>query len=549
MTDQEIYNLLIKIDRGYVPTLQQKQELSSVNEIYWGSINKLPKCIGLLSALSYLDLSGTQVSDIRALSNLTSLTSLFLSMTKVSDIRALSNLTSLTDLNLLGTQVSDIRALSNLTSLTSLFLSMTKVSDIRALSNLTSLTTLDLSVTKVSDIRALSGLTSLTNLDLSYTEVNDISAISGLTSLKRIGLRGLTLFSLPESFLDLNIGYVIDKSRYAREGILLSGVTLTEQPIEIFSQGREVIREWYKTQRENQETRPVNECKVVFLGDGGAGKTLIIDRLMHDGEKSSNFDGESTPGICISSKKYLIEKDNIELHFWDFGGQAIMHSMHRLFLTNRTLYVVVANARDNKANEQAWYWIRNIKSFADGSPILLLVNQKDQNPSVNVNFNGMKKDCSELMDVRIISAFKDSAEEFNSEVRDTICRIVGGMATVHTPFVKSWLSLMNHLQKMPEDYITSDAFLEKCREKGVGEDEKLLDEIISWYQDLGVCFYSRKHPAARQYMVLKPRWLLNALYVLAFNGRSYANNGIIREEDIYPKINAKVELHFIGAHD
>ncbi len=74
MTDQEIYNLLIKIDRGYVPTLQQKQELSSVNEIYWGSINKLPKCIGLLSALSYLDLSGTQVSDIRALSNLTSLT-------------------------------------------------------------------------------------------------------------------------------------------------------------------------------------------------------------------------------------------------------------------------------------------------------------------------------------------------------------------------------------------------------------------------------------------------------------------------------------------
>lgn len=30
MTDQEIYNLLIKIDRGYVPTLKQKQELSSV---------------------------------------------------------------------------------------------------------------------------------------------------------------------------------------------------------------------------------------------------------------------------------------------------------------------------------------------------------------------------------------------------------------------------------------------------------------------------------------------------------------------------------------
>ena len=147
---------------------------------------------------------------------------------------------------------------------------------------------------------------------------------------------------------------------------------------------------------------------MVFLGDGGAGKSLIIDRLMHDGIISSDFDGESTPGICISSKEYAIGKDKIKLHFWDFGGQAVMHSMHRLFLTNRTLYVVVTNARDNKANEQAWYWIRNIRSFANGAPVLLLVNQKDQNPSANVNEIGLRKEYPELKQVRIVSALKDT---------------------------------------------------------------------------------------------------------------------------------------------
>ena len=65
--------------------------------------------------------------------------------------------------------------------------------------------------------------------------------------------------------------------------------------------------------------------------------------------------------------------------------------------------------------------------------------------------------------------------------------------------------------------------------KGIETKKELLDEIIGWYQDLGICFYSQKHPVTGQYMVLKPKWLLNALYILIFNGRRYAANGIIRE--------------------
>jgi hypothetical protein len=101
------------------------------------------------------------------------------------------------------------------------------------------------------------------------------------------------------------------------------------------------------------------------------------------------------------------------------------------------------------------------------------------------------------------------------------------METVHTPFSRSWLSLMNDIQDMPEDYITSEIFYSKCCQNGVETDRERLDELIKWYQDLGVCFYSKAHPISAQYMVLKPRWLLNALYILIFNGRKYAKNGNI----------------------
>ena len=71
----------------------------------------LPPDIGSLTALNRLDLRGTQVSDISALSNLTALSSLDLKGTQVSDILALSGLTALNRLELSGTQVSDLSPL------------------------------------------------------------------------------------------------------------------------------------------------------------------------------------------------------------------------------------------------------------------------------------------------------------------------------------------------------------------------------------------------------------------------------------------------------
>ena len=73
---QGIYDLLIRIDGGYFISETEKQTLSSVTSIRWLVIDKLPNSMRLLTSLTSLDLKGTGVSDISALSHLTSLTSL-----------------------------------------------------------------------------------------------------------------------------------------------------------------------------------------------------------------------------------------------------------------------------------------------------------------------------------------------------------------------------------------------------------------------------------------------------------------------------------------
>ena len=528
-------------------------------------ISILPASVGNLANLRTLSLSSTLISELpESIRDLTSLRSLNLRNTRLSALpESIGNLTNLQNLNLGDMQISALpESIENLTNLRSLNLTDTNINSWpKHLENLTSLRNLDLSYSKISSLpESIWNLTNLRSLNLRNTQISELSekigqlkglqfldlsntkiiklpeALGHLEALQCIVLDNLSLVELPENLLKLNLDY---KNTYYsptdRQGIYINGLKLQNQPIEVFNQSRELIVEYYKLTK-SKSTLPINECKVVFLGYGGAGKSLIIDRLMHDSAISDDFKGESTPGICISSKKYQIGDEEIELHFWDFGGQEIMHSMHRLFLTSRTLYVVVANARDNKANEQAWYWIKNIKSFANNAPVLLLVNQKDQNPSVDVNVNGLRKEYAEIKEVRVVSALMDTKEDFDRDIRDMICQIVSGMETVRTPFPRAWLSLMNDLQEMKEDYITSDAFYTKCSDNHVDSKSSILDQIIAWYQDLGVCFYSKANLYAKRYMVLKPRWLLNAIYIVAFNGRKYAENGIIREKDLFALI-------------
>ena len=105
--------------------------------------------------------------------------------------------------------------------------------------------------------------------------------LSGLKALVKVNLQNSKTISIPESILDLDLNFYIEKNDYfpftSDEGIYIHGLTLSEQPVEIFRQRRDLIRAYYR--EENQV--PVNECKVIFLGDAESGKTHSIRRLLN----------------------------------------------------------------------------------------------------------------------------------------------------------------------------------------------------------------------------------------------------------------------------
>ena len=101
-----------------------------------------------------------------------------------------------------------------------------------------------------------------------------------------------------------------------------------------------------------QGHEPLAECKVVVLGNGGAGKTELVRALKglpFDNDQNFthairlwHWDGGTVDG---SIPPYALfpeaGADRVDLNVWDFGGQDLYHNTHRLFLENRAVFVVV----------------------------------------------------------------------------------------------------------------------------------------------------------------------------------------------------------------
>ncbi|MBQ8621536.1 MAG: hypothetical protein IJ422_04390 [Oscillospiraceae bacterium] len=313
----------------------------------------------------------------------------------------------------------------------------------------------------------------------------------------------------------------------------LNDTTVEGLDTAIFSQPWEVVRQWLIERKNTEEGKPLNELKVVFLGDGGAGKSYTIARLLADGEKPVNFDGNSTPGIVITDKQYMIGDRDVQIHFWDFGGQEILHSMHRMFLTDRTLYVVLLNVRDGTQDERARYWLHNIKSFAPKAPVLVVLNQMDENPNASINENDLRAMAPSMTETVRMSALKYSAEEFNATFTAALLRQIGQMSeTLDFFFPAAWAKVKQSLRTMEDHYIHGDRYNALCQEYGVTDEGDLRKGLLKWFNDLGVSF-CYGDVRLEDYVILRPDWLTNAIYILLYNKMANVHNGIILLDEIY----------------
>lgn len=497
-------------------------------------IKVLPENLFELKRLKYLGLNGLELKEIPSvIFKLKELESLYLGQTHIEKLpNEIRKLKKLCHLAIWETNIDELPEwLCEFDNLQGIYAGRTKrIKKLpKNIGNLKRLKKLYIDGTGVTELpHSFGNLMQLEDIILSNTKIRKFPKLNKLPNLKRCDLSYMTIERIPREFINVDMPiYLQGEDRLY--GLILTGTKLLRQPMSLFTHDKEFILAYYE-----EEKIHLNETKIVFLGDGEAGKSHIIQRLKNDGKNIEKFEEEATPGIAISQKQCVIEDERINLQIWDFGGQEIMHSMHRFFLTERTLYVIIINARDNTQDERAKYWLNNIKSFANGCPVILVLNKMDQNPSASINERLLRDDYPQIVDTIKMSALNDDKEVFLC-LESTILNVVKTFDSYAMDFPISWNNVKTTLTEMNDNYIIDERYRAICKNNNV-EDEQIQNWLLDWFHDLGVSFnYRKKDLLLGGYMILKPNWITNAIYIILFNGASFTQNGII-------SINSIVEL-------
>ncbi len=445
-------------------------------------LTQIPDAIANLTNLTQLDLSYNQITEIpEAIANLTNLTQLVLSGNQITEIpEAIAKLTNLTLLILRNNQITQIpEAIAKLTNLTLLILRNNQITQIpEAIAKLTNLTLLILRNNQITQIpEAIAKLTNLTLLILRNNQITQIpEALEGLPKLEVLDLRENPLPISPEILgSSYYVGSVKDIFNYLQ--LLRSG-----------------------------EVRPLNEAKLLLVGQGNVGKTSLIERLIRNKYDKNQ---PQTDGLNVQTWNVQVNSKDIRLNVWDFGGQEIYHATHQFFLTKRSLYLLVCNCRTSEEENRIEYWLKLIESFGGQSPVIIVGNKKDEQP-LDINRKALREKYPNIQAI-IETSCQDNIGI--DELRTAIFQQIANLKEVYDLLPLSWFEVKQQLESMTEDFISYNRYIGICHQKEIPEEQN-QEQLIDLLHRLGLVLNFRDHPILKDTNVLKPNWVTEGIYAL-----------------------------------
>lgn len=354
-------------------------------------------------------------------------------------------------------------------------------------------------------------LTNLTWLNLSGNRIAALSPeISQLANLTSLHLSGNQLTALPTEIWQLT----------KLNNIYLSHNPLPIPPPEITLKGIEAIRDYFINLQTGE--RPLNEVKIILVGDGAAGKTSLVKQLL--GEEFNPHE-DTTHGINI--RGWDVEAaggQQIKVNIWDFGGQEIQHATHQFFLSQRSLYVLVL---DPRKDDRAEYWLRYIEAFGGDSPILVVLNKIDSNPSFDLNRTFLREKYHGIRDFLCTSCKNgDGIASFKRALLAELVKMP--MLGIHWPIGR--VVVKRKLEQMEKHYINADEYKNYCAEAGIaGEDNR--ETLIDFLNDLGVAVHFKDFILDAMH-VLNPVWVTNAVYAVITADQMDGSKGLLRLKNL-----------------
>jgi alpha-D-glucose phosphate-specific phosphoglucomutase len=466
---------------GSVGRLTHLQQLVISNN----RLTTLPDSLFLLSRLHQLIASDNQLITLpENLGHLTHLETLDVSRNELID---------------LPTSIGEMRSLQHLSvsknRLTSLPESIGQLSELRGL---------DCYKNKLAVLPETIG--QLTKLQGLYAHDNELTSLPKsllqLKQLQRLFLQNNATLGLPPEVLGPTYKQVIDEDASPASP--------------------STILEFYF--RTRKATWPIGEAKLILVGRGGAGKTCLVNRLLHN-----QFDPaeKRTDGICILTWRLALQDEPVQLNVWDFGGQEIMHATHQFFLTKRSVYLVVLSGREGTEDYDADYWLKYIESFGAESPVIVVLN-KIKSHRFTVNKRQLREKYPAIREFVETDCCDGTGID---TLRDVVKQVTDKLEHLRDPFPTAWFGVKQELSSMKDNYITFQKYRAICDRQRV-TNQKDQNELVEFLHNLGIVLNFRDDLRLTHTHVLKPSWITEGVYNILNAELLSAKHGVLSAGDL-----------------
>lgn len=389
----------------------------------------------------------------------------------------------------------------------------------------------------------ISDYKSIQRLILSDNEITNIPDwLKDFENLSILDIRNNKIKELPEFLFYLPNLTKIDfiKNDWDYDTITLKGNPIEYPPIEILSRGIEATREYFGLINK-QGGSELFEAKLLVLGAGGAGKTTLIKKL-DNSEYKVPTNESTTHGVEIKNYDFdyydyeKVRTFNFKTSIWDFGGQEIYHSTHQFFLTRKSLYLLVS---DNRREDTDFdYWLYIITILSDNSPIIIVLNEKD-NRVRNLDTKGLNKLFPSLKEVVNVNFSNNKGLQ---TLIYSVQYCLASLGHVGEKLPAKWVNIRKRLESIDKNYISINDFYDICAEEEILEESQV--RFISQYlHDLGVILHFQNDVLLDNIIILNPEWATHAVYkvldsekVIQQKGSfNIKDLGLIWSDEKYPK--------------
>jgi len=336
------------------------------------------------------------------------------------------------------------------------------------------------------------------------------TSIRNLDRLRRLDVTGNKISTLP-----LFLGHSPNL-----EELSVSENPLLEPPPEIVSQGSRAIITYLRER--SHETTVQWVSKLLLVGEGGVGKTSLLRALNRE-----PFDPESSTTHGLNVAPLVIPHPDIcdiemTLNTWDFGGQEIYHATHQFFLTNRSLFVLIWNARIGFEQSKIYYWLDRIQALAPSAPVIVLATHSDERdaelPEADLR--------SRYSQIRCFAHVSNKTGDGIGGVREKIAELAASLPLMGESWPTTWLSAADAVRDSSETYVSLSALHDIYREHKVTPES--FDILTRWLHDLGSVLHFSHDSELRDVVLLKPQWVSEKISEVLECPDVIASNGIFR---------------------